>query len=571
MKLKLLYAFIALFFAANIFAQTHQPFVTLQNVSQNILQKKLQSNRSANCSTDTLYYPAAKESFLGSNQFVGFTITTPNQSGWTGVSQAYAYSSNVYITGIAFYATVLNNASMGAGLDVNVSVYNVNSNQPTTAVASQSTTVTVNFPLSDLYTVNFTNPVYISGADSFAVVVESANTMSSGDTLIVVLNSAQTNTYGEGLSYYHGPSWLPASTFGPNVAYEPLIFPIVSYTLNTNYSVSAPPRCTGSPITFTNTTIPSSAKDKMYSFYKFLNHFNLAASDTTFKWDFGDGSSNTYSTNATHAFANSGVYMVNLTTNTGFVNACIDTYNNNGLPIDSTPVVTISASADTICIGTTLLMQANGTNTYLWLNDNSTNTNLNVIPMTSTTYTVVGSSSFGCTASATHSIIVEPNPVASFTTNTNNLPTVVFTNTSANANAYLWNFGDGSPTANTQNAIHVYTTTGTFTVTLTVANDCGIDTATYVLNVTTLDISNNHINNEIILYPNPTNGIINIKMNYAQTAVIEIYNVLGEKVYSTQINSVSSIINISSYDKGYYYVRVSSNNQTQTKKITLIK
>lgn len=81
-------------------------------------------------------------------------------------------------------------------------------------------------------------------------------------------------------------------------------------------------------------------------------------------------------------------------------------------------------------------------------------------------------------------------PVASFTANPilGNAPlTVTFTDTSTNTpTSWLWSFGDGS-TSTVENPVHVYTTAGTFTVSLTATNAAGSDTAskTEYVSVTT--------------------------------------------------------------------------------------
>jgi PKD repeat protein len=71
-------------------------------------------------------------------------------------------------------------------------------------------------------------------------------------------------------------------------------------------------------------------------------------------------------------------------------------------------------------------------------------------------------------------------PVIDFTANTTsgNAPlTIQFTDTSANAIGWAWEFGDGE-TSDEQNPVHVYTTTGTYSVNLTVSNADGSNTTT---------------------------------------------------------------------------------------------
>ena len=71
--------------------------------------------------------------------------------------------------------------------------------------------------------------------------------------------------------------------------------------------------------------------------------------------------------------------------------------------------------------------------------------------------------------------------VANFTANVTSGPAplaVQFTDTSTNSpTAWSWNFGDGG-TSTAQNPTHLYTTTGNYTVSLTVGNAAGNDTET---------------------------------------------------------------------------------------------
>ncbi|MFM6933919.1 MAG: M14 family zinc carboxypeptidase [Flavobacteriales bacterium] len=77
-------------------------------------------------------------------------------------------------------------------------------------------------------------------------------------------------------------------------------------------------------------------------------------------------------------------------------------------------------------------------------------------------------------------------PTAQFSTSNSVIctgTTVQFTDASLdNPTAWAWDFGDGS-TATTQNATHVYATTGNFTVTLTVSNSAGSNTTTQNITV----------------------------------------------------------------------------------------
>jgi len=66
------------------------------------------------------------------------------------------------------------------------------------------------------------------------------------------------------------------------------------------------------------------------------------------------------------------------------------------------------------------------------------------------------------------------DPVASFqfAVSETNFMEVTFTNYSTNATSYMWDFGDGESSTE-KDPVHVYTTTGSFTVKLTAMNDAG--------------------------------------------------------------------------------------------------
>lgn len=72
----------------------------------------------------------------------------------------------------------------------------------------------------------------------------------------------------------------------------------------------------------------------------------------------------------------------------------------------------------------------------------------------------------------------------------------------------------------------------------------------------------------VSLYPNPSNGLINITVPGTERYTVEVFNVLGEKVVTTAING-NSMLDLSGYTAGVYMVRVSSNDATMTKRFIL--
>ncbi|MEM6800416.1 MAG: T9SS type A sorting domain-containing protein [Bacteroidota bacterium] len=81
----------------------------------------------------------------------------------------------------------------------------------------------------------------------------------------------------------------------------------------------------------------------------------------------------------------------------------------------------------------------------------------------------------------------------------------------------------------------------------------------------------------LLLYPNPAEQSLFIKYNFSEQAIgnkeLRIYDVLSKEVYKTSIQernrSGELSITVSDWEKGYYYVSVSSENQVKVYKILI--
>jgi len=72
---------------------------------------------------------------------------------------------------------------------------------------------------------------------------------------------------------------------------------------------------------------------------------------------------------------------------------------------------------------------------------------------------------------------------------------------------------------------------------------------------------------EFITYPNPVNNKLTIKTKeLSSNAKAEVHNSLGQLVYTSKITEESTI-DLSSYSKGIYFVKVSDNGKSEVKKI----
>jgi len=77
------------------------------------------------------------------------------------------------------------------------------------------------------------------------------------------------------------------------------------------------------------------------------------------------------------------------------------------------------------------------------------------------------------------------------------------------------------------------------------------------------------INNEQLkIYPNPNNGQFTLSLsNLTENCNVEIYNVLGEKVYTDALPQSQSNINLTGQPNGVYLIRVNERNTYLTQKI----
>ena len=76
--------------------------------------------------------------------------------------------------------------------------------------------------------------------------------------------------------------------------------------------------------------------------------------------------------------------------------------------------------------------------------------------------------------------------------------------------------------------------------------------------------------NEISIYPNPSNGIF-VVASAAKQSLVQMYNVMGENIYSVKINSNKTEINLSRQESGIYFIQVKTAEGIKTQKIIIQK
>ena len=71
-----------------------------------------------------------------------------------------------------------------------------------------------------------------------------------------------------------------------------------------------------------------------------------------------------------------------------------------------------------------------------------------------------------------------------------------------------------------------------------------------------------------VVYPNPTRDYVNITSKVNMTKV-ELYNTLGQVVYTSNVNANTVNVPVSSLDNGTYFVKAYANNMVVTKKLVI--
>lgn len=202
---------------------------------------------------------------------------------------------------------------------------------------------------------------------------------------------------------------------------------------------------------------------------------SIVPPQTTFAWDFGDGSPRVYQRNATHTYLNSGTYVVSLSTFNAS-NNCSDTYKdtiNINVPPNCVAGYTYTISNATVSFTNT----ASNYNSIKYVFGDGDSSSL---PNPVHTYAQSGTyvvwqivKKLSCVDVFTDTITVSISPACQAGFNyTVNQGSVQFSSTAQNYSSIFYDFGDGS-TSNQPNPSHTYLQNGNYLVCQTVSNSNG--------------------------------------------------------------------------------------------------
>lgn len=180
---------------------------------------------------------------------------------------------------------------------------------------------------------------------------------------------------------------------------------------------------------------------------------NASASAASYTWNFqGATPAVSNATNPSVTYASAGTYTLNLLGSNGTSTSSVT----RTITVSSLP--TISASNASICAGYAATLQASGANTYTW-NTGATGSTLQVSPLSTSNYTVSGSSG-GCVVSKSITVSVSPSPTL-VAADQNICVGGTATLSASGASSYSWSTGASNPIVIVNPPVTtVYTLTG---------------------------------------------------------------------------------------------------------------
>ncbi len=230
--------------------------------------------------------------------------------------------------------------------------------------------------------------------------------------------------------------------------------------------------------------------------------------------------------------------------------------------IPDTPVVT--PNTIDLCHGTATLTAPSGFTGYLWSNNETTQS---ITINTPGTYKVRVINNQGYKSAWSNDITVTDNrpakPIVTVNANT-------FTSSAANSNQWYRN---GNAITNATAQSYTATQDGIYKVRVTGSNSCYNESDD--INHTLTDINEVITENGIQLFPNPANGIVNIRFNESdKDLMLRIYDQSGRIVYNQTLGTVNKnatvSVNINSLANGIYKLNVTGDKINYTNSLTVV-
>jgi choice-of-anchor B domain-containing protein len=308
----------------------------------------------------------------------------------------------------------------------------------------------------------------------------------------------------------------------------------------------------------------SSIQDKM------VNFENQSSNYTMIEWDFGDGDGSN-ETDPAHEYLEDGNYIVLLIA----TNECGKDSFMADVKVSTLPTALFMAETLYGCAPLEVNFMNNSSSnasTFEWTFDGGNPMSSNEKNPTVTyndkglynVQLIVGSEAGFDTLLRENYIVIDDVPESSFSLEMNLLE-VTFTNETAAAFGFEWDFGDGESSIEI-NPVHTYNEAGEYIVRLISFNECGPDTVTQTLTVSSTSIYELGVDFNIIIKPNPFQdvSIVEYDVSKLQANRLEfnVFDAYGRKLDHIKLNSSQGQIEIAGqFQPGMYFIALSSGEE----------
>jgi hypothetical protein len=248
---------------------------------------------------------------------------------------------------------------------------------------------------------------------------------------------------------------------------------------------------------------------------------------------------------------NSATYIV---TGTSTLTGC---NSNTSYAVAAAPLPNLQITgSSTLCEGSSVYLYGSGAITYSW-STGSAFPYINVSPTVNTTYSVIGTAANGCSTSASQGVSLISLPSVSLSV----LNSTVCVNTTTvdligTPSGGVYSGANVNGNVFTPFLVGTFTPTYVYTSTLT---GCTNSTTTNIVVTICTDVKELFLNNDFTIYPNPTNGIVNINCNNIFSK-IELLDVNGKIVYSEKLNGQEMKLDLNIYSNGFYMLKISGSD-----------
>lgn len=400
--------------------------------------------------------------------------------------------------------------------------------------------VTINTPTSQNPTFTFNNP------GTYSVTLTSSNTAGPGTpfTQTITINPYPTVNVNNATICSGNQATLAASgasTYSWNSGPTSSSI-VVAPTTNTTYIVTGTSLGCSNTKTANVTVNPNPTVSVNNAAICAGAQATLTANGaSTYSWNSGPTSSSIVVAPTTNT-----TYIV-----TGTSLGCTNTKTAN---VSVSPSIAVTVNSATICSGNTASLNASGATSYSW-NTGPTSANISVSPTITTSYSVTGTSA-SCSDMKVSTVMVNQNPsLVVSSTNSVMCGGQVVNISVSGATSYTW-----SDNSNGTSISVSPTVTTTYTVTGVDANGCST-TAMFTQTVANCNGLKAFVTNENIkVYPNPSNGIFNVEANASGNFEIEVTNLIGQVIYKGRIVTGTTKIDLKA-KAGIYYYNISENGK----------